>query len=379
MYIYHLHSYINDPKNFNSLVIRFLLEDIIYAENNNLDFLDLIYGAASRYELRSKIYPSFMTYRKWIEISKNYPALILSLNFDVHSWKYKIFCKKILEQFPRNKKIIVAAGNEVYEKRGEAEKVYQTTKEVYEAMQEIGKFYPIAFWSEKIYTAGEKEAVEKLLNDKRVKDICEYFAFQSLETSNSKIDKYVKMAKSKGFKCLDIELGTITSSYSEIKSKFDLDRNLEIDNVVILCPTVHSKLANDPDFSIWGKYGLLILYDGDYNIYIKDKHKLINYIQQFKTSEEEMGLSIADEYKLNDKNDRIIDFIQDMLIQLKYLPKSFINFGDFNKETEEAVKLWQAKNGCAVNGKVSKWQIWAMIEQQENPESKFRQLVIYAS
>ncbi len=281
MYIYHLHSYkqIGQEKDFNGEVIRFLLEDDIHAENNNLDFLDLIYGTASRYDLRSKIYPGFMTYRKWIELSKNYPSLILSINFDTHFWKYKNFCKKILEQFPRNKRIIVAAGNEVYEKRGSAEKVYQTAKEVHEAMQETQRIYPIAFWNQKIYTSGEKEALEKLLNDQRVKEICEYFAFQSLGTSNSKVDKYVKMAKSKGYKCLDIELGTTTRSYLEIKSKFDLDRSLGIKDVVIMCPNISGELANYSD--IWKKYALSI--NGDE----KDKYKIINYAKQFLEKEEE--------------------------------------------------------------------------------------------
>ncbi len=279
MYVYHLHNWkqIGEEKYYDGVCIRFLLEDDIYAENNNLDFLDLKYGIASRHDLRDKIYPDFMTYRKWIELSKNYPALILSLNFDVHSYKYKRFVKKVLKEFPQNKRIIIAAGNEVYEKRGEAEKVYQTALEVHEAMQEIQRIYPVAFWNQKIYTSGERSALEKLLNDKRVKDICEYFAFQSLGTSNSKVDKYMKMAKAQGFKIIDIELGTTTNSYSEIKSKFDLDRNLGIDDVVILAPNI-SKELDDENFK---KYALSI--NGDE----KDKYKLINYFQQFKTKEEE--------------------------------------------------------------------------------------------
>ena len=373
MYIYHLHSYkqIGQEKYYDGECIRFLLEDDIYAENNNLDFLDLIYGTASRFEERSKIYPSFMTYRKWIELSKNYSALILSLNFDVHSWKYKNFVKKILKYFPRNKRIIVAAGNETFEKRGSAEKVYQTALEVHEAMQEIGKFYPIAFWNETIHT--RDSALEKLLNDSRVKEICEYFGFQSLGSSNSKVEKYVKLAKSKGFKCGDFELATLTESFSEIEYKFNWDKKLGIDDVVIMGSTVHKKILKD--YPIWGKYAHRII-DDQGNIIIRDKHKLIKYVQQFR--EEEMGIEIKDEYGFGDKDDRVIDFIQDMLIQLKYLPKSFVNFGDFDRETEEAVKRWQ-EGKVEVTGRVSKFHIWAMIEQQINPESKFRQLFIYAS
>lgn len=375
MYIYHLHNYkqIGQEKYYDGVCIRFLLEDEIHAENNNLDFLDLIYGTASQYDLRSKIYPSFMTYRKWIELSKNYPALILSINFDTHSWKYKNFVKKILKYFPRNKRIIICAGNETYEKRGSTEKVYQTALEVYQAMQEIGKFYPIAFWNEKIYTSGEKEALEKLLNDPRVKEICEYFGFQSLGTSNSKVDKYVKLAKSKGFKGLDTELATLTKLFSEIEYKFKLDKELGIDDVVIMGSTIHKKLSDL--YFIWGKYAHAII-DDQGNIIVKDKHKLIKHIQQFRTKEE--GMKIADRYQKGDKDDRCIDLIQDMLKQLKYLQYP-INFGDFDEKTKQAVLKWQKDNEVAQNGIVTKFHIWTMIEQQSNPESKMRQLIIYCS
>jgi len=352
------------------------MEDIIYAENNNSDFLDLIYGTASQFELRSKIYPSFMTYRKWIELSKNYPKIILSLNFDVHSYKYKEFCKKVLKQFPRNKNIIVSAANECYEKRGETEKVYQTAKEVHEAMQEIEKYYPIAFWNEKIYTSGERLAVESLLNDQRIKDICEYFAFQSLGTSNSKVEKYVKMAKEKGFKGCDIEAGTETSPYSELKSKVDLDISLGINDIVILTPEISKELANDTNYPLWKKYAL------SYNGIYKDKFRLIEYIQKYKTKEDIM---IKDEYKFGDKNDRVIDWIQAKLYYAKYLLKP-IDFGNFDKKTEEAVMSWQEDNKVVVTGVISKYHITLLMDQfvdpitkQLNPEKAFRELMIYAS
>lgn len=376
MYIYHLHSFkqLGQEKYYNGEVIRFLLEDDIHAENNNLDFLDLIYGTASRYDLRSKIYPGFMTYRKWIELSKNYPALILSINFDVHSWKYKNFVKKILGYFPRNKRIIVSAANECYEKRGSAEKVYQTAKEVYQAMQEIGKFYPIAFWNEKIYTSGEKSAVEKLLNDQRVKDICEYFAFQSLGTTNYSVDKYAKMAKQKGFKRGDFELGTETSNFDTIKNKFDLARALGIKDLVVMCPVISINLANYSD--IWKKYALAIYY-GNNNFSIKNKYKLINYVQQFKSEKE--GMKIADDYRLDDKNDRVIDWIQDQLYQRGYLAHP-IDFGNFDKKTEQAVKDWQTDQPkIATSGVITKYHIFVLVEQSDNSTKVFRQLMIYAS
>jgi len=370
MYLYHLHSYkqIGQEKYFNGECIRFLLEDDIYAENNNLDFLDLIYGTASRYDLRSKIYPSFMTYRKWIQLSENYPALILSLNFDVHSWKYKNFCKKILGYFPRNKRIIVAAGNEVYEKRGSAEKVYQTAKEVHEAMQETQRIYPIAFWNEKIYTSGEREALEKLLNDKRVKDICEYFAFQSLGTSNSKVEKYVKMAKAKGYKGLDIEIGTITKPFPEIKDKVDLDKRLGIDDVVILAPNI-SKELDDENFK---KYALSI--NGDK----KDKYKLISYIQQFRTKnfigEDDMKLYIL---KIGVKGN-FVRWLQEIL-EVEY---GFENEyhggwdGDFGTLTEKQVKAYQKEKELPVNGIIEMGIVINLINKSECPDYWMRKLQI---
>lgn len=354
------------------MCIRFLLEDDIHAENNNLDFLDLKYGTASRYDLRDKIYPDFMTYRKWVELSKNYPALILSINFDVHSYKYKGFVKKVLKEFPRNKRIIVAAGNEVYEKRGSAEKVYQTAKEVHEAMQETQRIYPIAFWNEKIYTSGERSALEKLLNDKRVKDICKYFGFQSLGSSNSKVAKYVKLAKSKGFKGLDIELATLTKPFPEIEYKFNLDKEL-IDDVVIMGSTIHKKILKY--YPIWGKYGHSII-DDQGNITIKDKHKLIKYVQQFRTKEKDMR--IADKYKLHDENDKVIDWIQAQLYYRGYLAKP-TTFGNFDINTENAVKNWQADHNLVINGVITKYHIFVLVEQSDNSTKAFRQLMIYAS
>ncbi len=378
MYIYHLHSYkqIGQEKYFNGEVIRFLLEDDIYAENNNLDFLDLIYGTASRYDLRSKIYPSFMTYRKWIELSKNYSTLILSINFDVHSWKYKNFCKKILEYFPRNKRIIVAAGNEVYEKRGSAEKVYQTAKEVHEAMQETQRIFPIAFWNEKIYTSGEKSALEKLLNDDRVKDICGYFAYQSLGTTNYSIDKYVKLAKRKGFKIIDIEAGTKTSNFDTLKKKVDLAIALGIKDLVIMCPVIHINLANYSD--IWKKYGLAIYY-GNNKFLIKDKYKLISYVQQFRTKifigDDDMKLYIL---KKGVKGN-FVRWLQEIL-EVEY---DFENEyhdgwdGDFGSLTEKQVKAYQKANNLPINGIIEMEEVTNLLNKAEKPRYWMIKLKIF--
>ncbi len=360
MYIYHLHNYkqIGQEKYYNGEVIRFLLEDDIYAENNNLDFLDLIYGTASRFELRSKIYPSFMTYRKWIELSKNYPALILSINFDTHSWKYKNFVKKILKYFPRNKRIIVSACNECFEKRGTAEKVYQTAKEVHEAMQEINKYYPIAFWNEKIYTSGEKSAVKNLLSDQRIKDICDYFAYQSLGTTSISIDKYAKLAKQNGFRRADIEAGTKTNNFDTLKKKVDLAIALGIKDLVIMCPVIHINLANYSD--IWKKYGLAIYY-GNNNFSIKDKHKLINYIQQFKTiGDEDMKL---EKYYYKDRPTNLIKNDKNGY-GIRFLRACF-NLSDnniFDNELTDKVKQYQTNNDLLVDGKVGPQTFGEMIK-----------------
>lgn len=375
MNIYHLHNWkqIGQEKYYDGVCIRFLLEDDIYAEKNNLDFLDLIYGTASRYKLRSKIYPSFMTYRKWIELSKNYPTLILSINFDVHSWKYKRFVKKILGYFPRNKRIIVSAANECFEKRGSAEKVYQTAKEVHEAMQETQRIYPIAFWNEMIHT--RDSALEKLLNDNRVKEICEYFGFQSLGSSNSKVDKYVKLAKSKGFKCGDFELATLTKSFPEIEYKFKLDKDLGIKDVVIMGSTIHKKLSDL--YPIWGKYAHRII-DDQGNITIRDKHKLIKYVQQFRTKnfigDDDMKLYIL---KKGVKGN-FVRWLQEILeVEYDFENEYYDGWdGDFGTLTEKQVKAYQSANNLDVDGVIGEEITMRLIENSEDPKLWFRHLQI---
>lgn len=368
MFIYHLHNWqqLGEEKFYDGVCIRFLLEDIIYAEDNNIDYLDLIYGTASRYDLRSKIYPSFMTYRKWIELSKNYPVLILSLNFDVHSWKYKNFCKKILEQFSRNKKIIVAAGNEVYEKRQSAEKVYQTALEVHEAMQETQRIFPIAFWNEAIHTRGS--ALEKLLNDDRVKKICKYFGFQSLGTPNSRVDKYVKIAKNKGFEGVDTESGTIKSDdFIEAKKKIDLNKSLEIEHTVILTPKISKKL----DYDLLRKTALSI---GDYK---KDKYKLIAYVQQLRTenfiTEDDMKLYILKE----GVKGNFVRWLQEIL-EVEY---GCLNTGgwdgDFGPITKKQVETFQKENTLPITGVIKRNITASLINKSQRPNYWMKKLQIF--
>lgn len=365
MFIYHLHNWkqIGEEKYYDGVCIRFLLEDIIHAEDNNLDWLDLMYGTTRRFELRSKIYPSFMTYRKWIELSKNYSVLILSLNFDVYSWKHKDFCKKILNQFSRSKKIIVAAGNETFEKRGSAEKVYQTAKEVHEAMQETQRIFPIAFWNEKIHTLGERIALEKLLNDERVQDICEYFGFQSLGTSNSNVDKYVKIAKQKGFKPGDFEIGTMTEDFNEIKKKFNLNENLKIEHTVILASHINKEL-DDKNFK-------------KYTLENKDKYKLINYVQQFRTEDFIQG----DDMKLyvlkKGVKGNFVRWLQEIL-EREYGVENVGGWdGDFGPITESQVKDFQKKNDLPVNGIIDRNIVMSIINKSEKPNDWMRKLQIF--
>jgi len=351
MYIYHLHNYkqIGQEKYYNGVCIRFLLEDDIYAENNGLDFFDLKYGTASRYELRDKIYPDFMTYRKWIELSNNYSKVILSLNFDTYSQKYKEFCKKILKQFPRNKNIIVSAVNECYEKRGSAEKVYQATLEVHQAIQETGRNYPLAFWNQKIKTSGEKQALETLLDDSRIKDICKYFAFQSLETTSANVNKYVWIAKLKGFFIVEIELGNLVDDYDTLLKRFKLLKSLETDDVVIMCPTIHKKLSDLS--SIWGKYTLSTIYNGEFNITIKSKHQIIQYAQQFKTKGgEDMRL---EKYYYKGRSEGLIKYDKQGY-GIRFLRACFglNDSNEFDVVLTTEVEEYQSANGLLIDGKV---------------------------
>ncbi|MBA7679719.1 hypothetical protein ES703_88021 [subsurface metagenome] len=306
-----------------------------------------------------------MTYRKWIELSKNYSTLILSINFDVHSWKYKRFVKKILGYFPRNKRIIVAAGNETYEKRGSAEKVYQTALEVYEAMQETQRIFPIAFWNEKIYTSGEKSALEKLLNDDRVKKICKYFGFQSLGTSNSNVDKYVKIAKQKGFKGGDFEIGTKTKDFDEIKKKFDLNKNLGIEHTVILAPNINKDL-DDENFK-------------KYTLENKDKYKLISYVQQFRTKvfigDDNMKLYIL---KKGVKGN-FVRWLQEIL-EVEYEVENEYHGGwdgDFGSLTEKQVKEYQKENELPIDGIIEMKTVINLINKSEDPNYWMRKLQIF--
>lgn len=373
MFIGHLHNWQqqNSWNTYNSILIRFGFDEWKYGHIHGTDWKKYIYGQHSkRAKLRELIYPN-LTYYDWFNLMQHYSLIFLSINFDIYPSQSEFieFTKDIVKTFKKkypNKDFILGAGNETQEKRGSAEKVMETAIDVYYGARNAGILEPkICIYNQKIKTQAEQKCVKQILDDDFIQHYVNYFGYQSLETSPTKLKEYIPLIKQKGFEPVDVELGTKTSDFKTIKELFN---DGLVDKVFILTPYISQELANyDENFK---NYGLSI------NGNKKDKYQLISYIQKYKTSEEDM--KIADEYKFGDKNDKVIDWIQAQLFYEGHLAHP-IDFGNFNIATEKAVKAWQKANVLAITGVITKYHISVLVERSKNPNKTFRQLMIYAS
>lgn len=363
----HLHSCFQDNRvldYFDAILIRADFETWDYCKKYNMEFLNCQYGQYSqRAKLRELIYPN-IKYKHWLTITSQYSFVFLSANADTYPNRqdFTDFVKEMVNLF---KPDVVGAMNEGWEKLRSIEKMENIVTWTTQGIKASTKpDLKICFYNQKIKTSNERNAIAQLVDNEIIKKYCKFFGFQSLGTSPTRLKEYIPFIKGKNFEPINVEWGTITSDFKTIKELF----NDGVDKVFILTPYISQELASyDENFK---KYALNI--NGDE----KDKYKLISYIQQFKSEEE--GMKIADRYQKGDKDDRCIDLIQDMLKQLKYLQYP-ISFGDFDEKTKQAVLKWQKDNEVEQTGIITKFHIWTMIEQQENPQAKMRQLIIYCS
>ena len=349
---------------------RIHYKDWQYYPNN---WMWYYYGQhADREKLRGLIY-NYRPYIQEFADLNEYDLIAFSLNFDNYPSDFQKFVTSVIndlyKQFPflHNKEVIIMAGNEVQEKRGSTAKVFETCFDTKKGIEKSVKSnLPVCGWNQKVRTDTEVKMFNKLLTSDLMKSTCKYIGIQSLESRY--LGWGIVKAQLAGFETIDVELGTKTSDFNSIKDLFDIDKANQVNKVFIMCPYISQELANyDKNFK---KYALSI--NGDK----KDKYKLIKYIQQFKSKEE--GMKIADEYKLNDKGDRVIDWIQAQLFYEGHLAHP-IDFGNFNIATEKAVKAWQKANVLEITGVITKYHISVLVERSKDKNKAFRQLMIYAS
>lgn len=291
--------------------------------------------------------------------------MFLSANTDTYPNRQNFtnFVKEMVNLF---KPDVVGAMNEGWEKLRSIEKMENIVIWTAQGIKaSIRPDLKICFYNQKIKTSDERNAIAQLVDNEIIKKYCKFFGFQSLETSPTRLKEYIPFIKGKNFEPVNVELGTKTSDFKTIKELFN---DGLVDKIFILTPYISQELANyDENFK---KYALSI------NGNEKEKYKLIPYIQKYKTKEE--GMKIANEYRLGDKNDRVIDWIQAQLFYEGHLAHP-IDFGNFNIATEKAVKAWQKANVLAITGVITKYHISVLVERSKDKNKAFRQLMIYAS
>lgn len=298
-YLGFLHSCNQNQPWANSVLIRILWEDITKAEQYGYNWKAIVYGYfSSRKKERALIYPNGETYSDWARISRQYKNVFLSINFDTYPKdKRQEFIKFVTEVvnffYLHNKNIIVGTGNETYEKRGTVQKVLEVVSDVHNGVYRTHKNLPICFWNEKIRTTDEKKAVEELIKDSTIKTMCDYFGFQSLGTTSETTRKFIQLAKEKGFKILDVELGTKTEGFGDIKSLL----SDEVEGVWILTPEIRENLKIK--YPKWGDYALRIVAtnEPDFVITDKDKRRIISYAKKFLEKEENEEMKLEKTYK----------------------------------------------------------------------------------
>lgn len=371
MKIGHLHSWKQKDmwKDYDAIMIRHQWETWDYAGENNVSYWGLKYGKGSdREKLRDLIYQH--TNLDFLHLAKNYDLIFLSMNFDHYpsSEQFRFFVNEIVYTYKTyypNKEIIVGAGNETFEKRGTAQKVYETAYDTYYACKEAGIPNPrICFWNEKIRTEAERKALMTLMSEDggyagMLQHYCTYFGYQSLGTEPETIRFYKGYADRLGIEMIDVEVMTETERFSEIKLKVDTNELLGFPVMFLGCPTVTKQCA---DFNkMFAKYGLKI---GDKE---KDKFKVVQYSQQFREDEQEE--------KVNKMlNDIIFEIVYvygtkgigvkriQKILKLwftKYHPEYFkehlleVN-GIYDIATNRAVAYFQKDTGLLVDGKAGK-------------------------
>jgi len=116
-----------------------------------------------------------------------------------------------------------------------------------------------------------------------------------------------------------------------------------------MCSAIHKKLSDLS--SIWGKYTLSTIYNGEFNINVKSKHQIIQYAQQFKTKGgEDMRL---EKYYYKNRSDNLIKWDKEGY-GIRFLRACFelSDSNIFDDELTNCVKIYQATHNLLVDGKI---------------------------
>jgi len=323
-----------------------------------------------RKKLRGLIY-DYRPYYEEFKDMQDYDLIFLSLNFDTYPMEdFSKFVKAVIiylywRGFLTNQEVIIGAGNEIFEKRQSAEKVVRTTWDTKMGiLNSVNPNIEVCSWNEKIRTSEEKKAFEEVLNNQQHKSVCKYVGYQSLETEPEIARQFIRLAQVKGYEVVDVECGTTTNQFSEIKMKFENNQLPGIDKVFFITPYISRELANyDENFK---NYALQILRDNGTIYQTKPKYALIEYVQQFKTftngEQEEVMNKMLDDiifgviYKVGTRGigvKRIQKICNLWLDHKDYEDKKIYKLAEdglFGIKTKETIIFYQLMNDLAADG-----------------------------
>jgi len=335
---------------------------------NRIHWYTFFYGEKTdRKELRGLIY-NYRPYYKEFEDMLDYDTIFLSLNFDVYHSDFHKFVTDVINylynaRYLHSQQVIIGAGNEVFEKRGSAEKVIQTTRDVKQGVKNSVKpNLPVCCWNQKVKTTDEMKAFVDVINNSVIKSTCKYVGYQSLNTSPNTLNEVISLIKEENYEPVDVELGTVTSDFSTIKELFNIDRANQVKTVFILTPYVTRQLANYS--KVWGNYALQI---GEKQ---KDKYKIINYVQQFKTfteNEQEVFNKMWDDlifgviYKYGTRGIGVKRIQKIFNLWIEINNEKIDEDGLFGSQTKEAIKYYQQVNDLQIDGIVGRETLTSMM------------------
>lgn len=279
----------------NAKLSRVMYED--WKVNPRGWFYSHFYGQhTSRDELRGLIY-NYRTYSRELQDLDEYDLIALSLNFDTYHSDFHKFVTDVINKLYyympilHQKEVIIMAGNETFEKRRSAEKVFETCFDTKKGIEKSVKpNLPVCGWNQKIYTSGEKKAFNKLLNSELMKSVCKYIGYQSLGTHPTVLHDIIYTIKDKGFEPIDVEMGTKFDNFQIMLSLFNINKFSGVDKIFLLTPYISKELANYN--KIFKNYALCI------NGRQKEKFEIIRHIQQYKDKKEEVLNKMFDDIVL---------------------------------------------------------------------------------
>ena len=351
----------------NAKIYRIMYED--WDDDSYGEWMEAYYGQfTDRREERGLIY-NYRPYYKEFSDFDDYDLIALSLNFDTYPDDFHKFVYDVImdlyRKFPvlYKKKVIVLAGNEVFEKRGSVEKVVQTTWDVAQGIKNSMKKLDICCWNQKIYTAKEKQAFNTLLSNPIIGQICKYVGYQSLGTKACDLATYIRYIKNMGYTPVDVECGHISPLIGPTKELFNVDKDNGVPIIFFIAPFISTNLQ---EFSrVWGWYAMQV---GDEP---KDKYKMIKYVQQYKDKPEEVIKEMIDDiifnrlYKIGSEGIGVVRIQRILNLWLeKEHPDSdsyvYVS-GKYDEHTDILVKNFQEYEGLLIDGLAGKQTLTQLV------------------